>query len=318
MLQVTAPKLCTPPTLAVPTGLAVIYIGTVPYYIVLATGQIFTVSEYNAEHNLNSNNGDCSSNLNLFGSPAISTDTENLLAATAEQPVFGKNGSNTVEYAGNKYAANALSVSVSSDLLGDGLYTLPDGRTLYVSNGSSVDISGNALNAAAMVKAISNAGYSPSTANNGTFRIDLGNNQRFAGAFALQEIGTSGTSCESVSFSAPTGNPTNSDYVFTMSCSDGLVQRITPFPDSSVFFDTVINAGFDLRTDRNTGIISIDGVGDVRPSFFITPLTLSDTAYLDANKTAEGIAVRTTDTNGDGKMDFEVISDNGVQVMYGL
>ena len=241
-----------------------------------------------------------------------------VLAATAEKPVVLSGNANLVQYAGNKYPASASSLRISSDLLSDGFYTLADGRTLYVNNGRSMDLTGDAMNPVAMNSAISNAGFTLSGQQNGSLQIDLGSAGRFAGAFALSSVGSAGTTCDSVTFAAPTGNPTSSDYVFTMTCNDGLVQRITPFPDSSVFFDTVINAGFNLSTDRNTGVISIEGVGNVRPSFFVTPLTLADTAYLNANKTTEGIAVRSSDVNGDGKVDFEVISDNGVQVMYGL
>lgn len=244
----------------------------------------------------------------------------NVFAATAEQPVFntGTNGSLIIEYAGAKYSGVSNTLRVVPTLLSDGLHSLPDGRLLYINAGTAIEVSASPLNGQALERAVTAAGFTSTAGSDGSLRIDLGNNERFAGAFALDNLGNANTACSSVTFSSPTGKPTDSSYVFEMVCNDGAKQRITPFPHSSVFFDTVANAGFDVRTDRSTGVISIEGVGNVRPSFFVTPLTLADTTYLNANKTAEGIAVRTKDANGDGKTDYEVISADGVQLMYGL
>ncbi|MCP5343502.1 MAG: hypothetical protein H7A05_02680 [Pseudomonadales bacterium] len=243
-----------------------------------------------------------------------------LLAATAAEPSFSQtdNGATLVSYEGQNYIASIGSGRIVPSVLSDGITVLPDGSLLYVTAGTSTELSAAPVNDEALSNAIIAAGYSEITRNNGVINIGLGNNERFAGVLAYENIGSNVAGCSSVSFNAPTGNPASTDYVFTMSCDDGAVQHITPFPDSSVFFDTVTNAGFDVRTDRNTGVISIEGVGNVRPSFFVTPLTDNDTTYLNANKTAEGIAIRSTDANGDGKTDYEVISENGVQLMYGL
>ena len=243
----------------------------------------------------------------------------NVFAATAEQPVFSNTSNGLlISFEGATYSAVSNTQRIVPSLLSDGLYTLPDGRLLYVSAGKALEVTGGSLNNDAMGAAITNAGFTVLDGPDGSVKINLGNNERFAGTFALDNIGTASTACSSVSFNAPAGDPTSAAYVFEMVCSDGAKQRITPSVDNAAFFDVVTNGGFNLRTNRDTGIISIDTVGNFRPSFFVTPLSVNDTAYYNATKNADGIAFRASDANGDGKTDYEIISATGVQIMYGL
>lgn len=126
------------------------------------------------------------------------------------------------------------------------------------------------------------------------------------------------SSCGAVSVTSPTSNPVAADYAFVVKCANGPSQRVTPIADNVKFYATIANAGLNVSTDRNTGIITINTVGKFKPSFFVTPLTAADSTYLTANKNSDGIAFRATNANGDGKMDYEIISADGKQLMYGL
>ena len=85
-----------------------------------------------------------------------------------------------------------------------------------------------------------------------------------------------------------------------------------------LFYTTIANAGLEALTDRNTGIIQIKNLGNFRPSFFASALSTADQTYLNANKNADGVAFRSKDANGDGRMDYEFLTSTGVQLFYGL
>lgn len=74
--------------------------------------------------------------------------------------------------------------------------------------------------------------------------------------------------------------------------------------------------GRTVTTDRNTGVISIEGMGMYKPSFFVNPLTLSESEYLAANKDANGVAIRYSDTNGDGAEDMSLLTTAGAQQIF--
>ena len=225
-------------------------------------------------------------------------------------------GNMTLSNGTEKYvAANPVSRLVP-DSVPEGISYLANGTAVLVGNGVATELSPTAFDQTAFSNAVTSAGFQVTYRSNGTINIALGGNERFSGAFAYDNLG-SATSCGAVSVTAPTGNPAAPDYAFVVKCADGVTQRVTPIADNTSFYATIANADLNASTNRNTGVITIKTVGSFKPSFFVTPLSLTDTTYYNANKNADGIAFRASDKNGDGKTDYEVLSADGVQVLYG-
>jgi len=77
-------------------------------------------------------------------------------------------------------------------------------------------------------------------------------------------------------------------------------------------------AGLTVATNRSSGFITINGVGVLKPSFFVSPRTAAEVTFYDANKDSFGLAYQAMDVNADGKMDYKVISATGTQLFYGV
>ncbi len=241
----------------------------------------------------------------------------NILAATTTPTIaIEDNGRFIYSTDTEKYVGRSIARLVPSSIP-TGTSALPNGKTLIVQAGIATEVSPTALDEETFGAAVSSAGYQLSYNDNGSIGIDLGNNESFSGAFAYNDVGTA-TSCGAVTFTAPVGSPTDPNYAFIANCADGAAQRITPFAHTNAFYATLSTEGISATTDRNTGIVTIPNIGSFKPSFFVNPLSLNDTAYYNATKNADGIAFRATDANGDGKTDYEVISATGVQLLYGL
>lgn len=226
-------------------------------------------------------------------------------------------GNLTINGPTERYVAASPTYRLVPDLIPTGINFLPDGTAVMVGNGVAAELAPTALDSAGFNTAVTDAGLALTYRDNGTVNIALGNNERFSGAFAYDNL-IAATSCGAISIAGPVGNLTDAGYAFTLTCANGPVQHVTPIADNELFYTTIANAGLSARTDRNTGIVTIASVGSFKPSFFVTPLTVNDQAFLAANKNAEGVVFRAKDANADGKMDYEFIASTGVQVFYGL
>lgn len=226
-------------------------------------------------------------------------------------------GNMTLSNSTEKYVAASPVSRLVPSTVPEGISYLPNGTAVLVGSGVATELAPTAFNKTGFTSAVTDAGFQVSYRNNGTISIALGNNERFSGAFGFDNLGNA-SSCGAVSVTSPTGNPVAADYAFVVKCANGPSQRVTPIADNVKFYATIANAGLNVSTDRNTGIITINTVGKFKPSFFVTPLTAADSTYLTANKNSDGIAFRATNANGDGKMDYEIISADGKQLMYGL
>ena len=82
------------------------------------------------------------------------------------------------------------------------------------------------------------------------------------------------------------------------------------------FFRSVAATGLNTSVDPSTGVITI-GSFSFKPSYFVEPLTASESIFLGANDDASGVAYQTLDANGDGITDYQVLTVNGKQVVYG-
>ncbi len=215
------------------------------------------------------------------------------------------------------YAATSTAVRLVPATIPEGISYLADGRAVAVADGVAIELAPAAADVLGFAAAVQKAGFPATFRDDGSVALNLGNNQRFSGTFAYDNIGSGTTACGAISFSDPQGAVNSASYAFTMHCANGITQRLLPFVDNSAFYRAVTNSGLSVRTDRNTGAITIGTVGRFKPSFFVTPLTSADQTYLTQVGT-NGFAFRSRDANGDGRADYEVISSTGVQILYAM
>jgi len=200
-----------------------------------------------------------------------------------------------------------------------GVVTQPDGRlTLIGSQGVAMDLAPTAEDTIALAIALDDMGFPMTFRNDGSFELALAGNDKFTGTFGFDTLPAGDrAACGDMTF-APTANieVNHPDYVFTAECENGITQNIAPFVAEAGMYESLANGGFTLLTNRNTGVISVEGVGDFKPSFFSSTPTEAEVAYQAQNTDSLGIAYMPMDVNGDGRIDFKIISDTRVQIMY--
>ncbi len=242
----------------------------------------------------------------------------NLQAATSfAVDVDAVTGALTVRAGTEAYAATSTAVRLVPSTIPEGISYLADGRAVAVADGVAIELAPAAADVLGFAAAVQRAGFPATFRTDGSVALALGNNQRFSGTFAYDNLGSRASNCGAMSFSDPQGAVNSASYAFTLHCANGATQRLLPFVDNSAFYGAVANSGLTVRTDRNTGAITIGTVGRFKPSFFVTPLTTADQTYLTQVGT-NGFAFRSRDANGDGRADYEVISSTGVQILYAM
>ena len=202
-----------------------------------------------------------------------------------------------------------------------GIVTQPDGRlTLVGSQGVAMDLAPTAEDTIAMAIALDDMGFPMAFRNDGSFELALASNDKFTGTFGFDTLPAGDrAACGDMSF-APTASieVNQPDYVFTAECENGITQNIAPFVAEAGMYESLANGGFTLLTNRNTGVISVEGVGDFKPSFFSSTPTEAEIAYQAQNSDDLGFAYMPMDVNGDGRIDFKIITDTRVQIMYAV
>lgn len=226
----------------------------------------------------------------------------------------------TIAVGSEAYTGVVLRTSIVSDQVPLGLRFLPDGRIAFVNSGYAVEMSSMTMNAVEFMAEIIDLGFEPHFRSNGSFEIRLGGSEHVSAAFAYDNLGADAdiAACGNITIGEPQGALNAPGYAFTAVCENGLTQRITPAVDSPLFYTTVAASGLEVTTDRNTGIVNVAGIGSFKPHFFVSTLTSSDQTYLNTNKNAEGVVFRTLDANGDGKLDYELLTATGKQVFFAL
>lgn len=193
-----------------------------------------------------------------------------------------------------------------------------DGRGVLVADGLAIEIAPVPANLLAFVAAIEKQGFQVSMRNNGSFNIVLQGGERVSAVAAYDNLIDLTGNCAAPLFVPPQGASNTAAYAFTLRCGDTVTQRLQPFVDNPAFYAAVVGAGLSVTTDRSTGIIRIVNVGLFKPSFFVSALGESETAYLTVNQNAQGLALRALDANGDGLVDYELLSTTGKQLLYGV
>lgn len=254
-----------------------------------------------------------------FGGGAVNAVLEgglNLFSATSfAVDVDAITGALRVRADSQSYAATSTAVRLVPATIPEGVSYLSDGRAVAVADGVAIELAPAAVDVLGFAAATTRAGFPATFRSDGSVELALANNQRFSGTFAYDNLGASTSSCGAITFGNPTGALNADTYAFSMRCANGITQRIVPFIGDSAFYRAVADSGLTVRTDRNTGAVTIGSVGRFKPSFFVNPLTSADQTFLTQNGT-NGFAFRSRDLNGDGRADYEVISSTGVQIMY--
>ncbi|GFZ77448.1 hypothetical protein GCM10011403_20600 [Pseudohongiella nitratireducens] len=224
----------------------------------------------------------------------------------------------TVTLPGEKYVARLVSSKTVPVTDQPAFYFRANGNAMLVGNGVAYELAPAPASRLAFTQAALAMSFPSTLRDNGSFYLKLSDTDRFSGTFAYDNLtGLSPAECGEVSFATPTTAVNTADYAFTMNCADNdISQRIVPFVDAVDFRASV--AGFDLSAsiDRSTGFITIAGIGKLKPSFFVEPANDAETAFHTANKDSFGLAYMGEDVNNDGKLDYKVISETGVQVLY--
>ncbi|HDZ08965.1 hypothetical protein [Pseudohongiella sp.] len=228
----------------------------------------------------------------------------------------------TFEFPGEAYAAYYIDVRAVPTEVPTGTRILRDGTAVIVNRGYAMRFAPVPIDVLGFSFAVVQAGYTNMTigVDDAAYRIDFGGGQRFAGVFAYDNLTgkTLDFRCGGTTIVEPTIAPTAPEYSFGVNCANGVQQRMVPYMDNTNFFASLEAAQIPYQVDRSTGIITSEGNGRFKPSFFISPLTAAETAFHDANKDANGVAFQALDVNGDGRIDFKVIAPNGTQVLYGV
>lgn len=200
----------------------------------------------------------------------------------------------------------------------DGLYNAPNGALFSVDDGVIIEFAAAPANLAAFNSSITGMGYSIEYERAGIANILLDNGERVSAAFRFEDMADTTGNCTQISFVEPSGHPASADYVFIAECNNGISQALVPVVLDQALYDTLAYSGLTLLNSRDTGYLQVGGVGVFRPDFFVQPLGLNERIYFNANKNQEGIALQAGDFDGNGTIDYRVLSERGVQTLWGL
>jgi hypothetical protein len=210
-----------------------------------------------------------------------------------------------------------LSDKLYPDTMPNGTINMPNGSILYIEDGDGIGLAPQAYDADGLSALLIEAELSPSSSDDGSMEITIEAGVNFKAVFAYDDIGTPTEACGEISIALPTGDAADAAHSYEISCSNGVTQHLLPFLGDTALYENIINIGLDVSTDRNTGIITVEQVGQFKPSFFIFDLTFEEDVFLSQNG-PEGFAFQARDENGDGNMDFVYLTENGSQILYGL
>ncbi|PCI75161.1 MAG: hypothetical protein COB20_13480 [SAR86 cluster bacterium] len=227
----------------------------------------------------------------------------------------------TVKTATETYPVAVRNIAIVPASIPEGTTDLPDGSRLFVGNGIATNVVPAPQDPVGFASALADFNADVAFSSNGGVNIS-NDSLTFSGSFDFKNIGSSSSaSTGDVTFSSPTGSPADPSYSHKVNYPDGTSQNLLPFVKDNDFFDSIKNAGFDFSTKRSTGVVKIFDSGssaDFKPDYFVEPLSSTDSTFLQANKDSTGTAYRPGDYNNDGVTDYEVVSDTGKQIVYGV
>ena len=232
----------------------------------------------------------------------------------------------TVVFAADIGAIEAFvtAVAIVPDSVPEGVFMIPDGSVLSIADGVAITLAPSPvapIEFAAAIDVIGGGEFTTAILANGILVLShTPTGVAFNATFAFDV--SSGEPVAVTSFTAPEGNdPADPEHLFGVTFEEGSTQSIVPMIAAPQFYDSMAAMGFEIQTDRSTGVVTINGAR-FRADYFSFPATSSEILFLNSNADASGVAYIPTDANGDGIMDSKVITRiNGVatvQVLYRL
>ena len=216
-------------------------------------------------------------------------------------------------------------VAIVPDSVPEGVFIKPDGSAVIIEDGVAISVAPSPAEPIEFVAAIESVGegeYTTTIRDNGAIALtDTLTGYVFNGTFSFDSIVSAEPVAETF-FTFPEGNdPADPAYRFSVTFENGSTQPLLPMIAAPQFYDSLSALGFDIQTDRSSGVIITDRAR-FRPDYFSRPATSFEILFLNGNADEFGVAYIPTDANGDGIEDFIVITRiNGVataQVVYRL
>ena len=233
----------------------------------------------------------------------------------------------SIEFAFDSGAIEAFvtDVAIVPDSVPEGVFIKPDGSAVIIEDGVAISVAPSPAELIEFVAAIESVGegeYTTTIRDNGAIALtDTLTGYVFNGTFSFDSIVSAEPVAETF-FTFPQGNdPADPAYRFSVTFENGSTQPLLPMIAAPQFYDSLSAQGFNIQTDRSTGVIITDRAR-FRPDYFSRPATSFEILFLNGNADESGVAYIPTDANGDGIEDFIVITRiNGVataQVVYQL
>ena len=219
----------------------------------------------------------------------------------------------SIEFAFDSGAIEAFvtDVAIVPDSVPEGVFIRPDGSAVIIEDCVAITLAPSPADPIEFVRAIESVGggeYTTAIRDNGILALThTPSGDAFNATFAFDVIG-SGEPVAVTTFTSPEGNdPADPEYKFEVTFEDGSTQFLLPMMAAPQFYDSVTALGFEMETDRSTGVISIDGLR-FRADYISWPATSFEIMFLNDNADEFGVAYIPTDANGDGITDFKVIT----------
>lgn len=254
---------------------------------------------------------------------SLSGNTRELLAATDTESEYSTEydeltGLFTLNLGTETYLATLRSVKTAPVLATTRFEFMPDGNAIFIDKGYAYVLAPGASSLVGFLSATNGQSFTPNVRSDGSFYLELTETERFSGTFAFENMrGMDTSACAAVSFEPPTQEVNTAEYAFTMHCDDvDVSQKILPYIDASNFLNSMAAYGLDANFNRTNGFVMVEGVGNLKPSFFVREATAAETDFHNSYQDDFGIAIMGEDVNGDSLQDYKVITANGVQVLY--
>ena len=202
-------------------------------------------------------------------------------------------------------------VAIVPDSVPEGFFINPDGSAVSIADCVAISLAPSPADPIEFVRGIESVGrgeYTTAIRDNGILALThTPSGDAFNATFAFEVIGSS-EPVAMTDFEPPEGNdPADPEYKFEVTFEDGSTQFLLPMMAAPQFYDSVTALGFEMETDRSTGVISIDGLR-FRADYISWPATSFEIMFLNDNADEFGVAYIPTDANGDGITDFKVIT----------
>ena len=218
-------------------------------------------------------------------------------------------------------------VAIVPDSVPEGVFIKPDGSAVIIEDGVAISVAPSPAEPIEFVAAIESVGegeYTTTLRDNGAIALtNTLTGYVFNATFSFDSIVSAEPVAETRFRLPEEGNdPADpEEYQFSVTFEDGSTQSLLPMIAAPQFYDSLSAQGFNIQTDRSTGVIITDRAR-FRPDYFSRPATSFEILFLNGNADEFGVAYIPTDANGDGIEDFIVITRiNGVataQVVYQL